>query len=111
MRDMKGVISLKKDRNCGGTPYPIYPNMYGGAIPMQAMGGPMTGVQMPMPMPMATPTPIMGSTMAGSASYTASEINTLSQQVNSLEQRVSNLENMINKSYSNNYNTANYQMM
>lgn len=118
MRYMKGVISLKKDRNCGGTPYPVYPQMYGGAMPiqgmpMQGMAGPIpiAGVEMPMPMPMAAPTPIMNNSITSSPNYTTSEINTLSQQVNSLEQRVSNLENMVSKSYSNNYNTSNYQMM
>lgn len=114
---MKGVISLKKDRNCGATPYPVYPNMYGGVpmqgMPMQGVAGPVpiAGVEMPMPMPMPAPTPIMSGNMTSSPSYTTSEINTLSQQVNSLEQRVSNLENMVSKSYSNNYNTSNYQMM
>lgn len=112
---MKGVINLKKDRNCGATPYPVYPQMYGGAMPIQGMPGqgmpgplPIAGVEMPMPLPMPAPTPVMG---GSTPSYTTSEINTLSNQINSLEQRVSNLENMVGKSYSNNYNTSNYQMM
>ena len=90
---MKGVIILKKDRNCGA-PYPLYP-MYGN--------------MMPYPMPINTTSPMIG--MSNTPSYTTSEINTLSNQINSLEQRVSNLENMINKSYSNGYNSSNYQMM
>ncbi len=96
---------MKKDRNCGGTtPYPVYP-MYSGAMPGPI---PMTGVNMPMPINAPTwTTQGFGSTQ----NYTDSEINTLSNQVNSLEQRVSNLENMINKIYSNNYNSSNFQMM
>lgn len=101
---------MKKDRNCGGnaTPYPVYP-MYGG---MQGMPGPipMTGVNMPMPLPMPAPTWTTQGTTTNQ-SFTNSEINTLSNQINSLEQRVSNLENMVNKAYSNNYNTSNFQMM
>lgn len=99
---------MSKDRNCGGnTPYPIYP-MYGN---MQGMPGPlpMNGVNMPMPIPMGMPTPVMNTT--STPSYTASEINTLSNQVNNLEQRVSNLENMVKQALSNNYNTSNYQIM
>ncbi len=111
MRVMKGVINLKKDRNCGGmTPYPVYPNMYGGAMPM---GGPMQmngGIAMPMPLPMPAPT-MGGNITSNTSNYTTNEINTLSGQINSLEQRVTNLENMLSKSYSTNYNTSNYQMM
>lgn len=121
MRLMKGVINLKKDRNCGGmpTPYPVYPNMgmpmQGmpmGGIPMQGMQGPLPigGVNMPMPGPMPAPMPYMNSPMTSGQGFTNTEINTLARQVNSLEQRVSNLENMVGKS-SSNYNTSNYQMM
>ena len=96
---------MKKDRNCGNaTPYPIYP-MYG--MPMQSMQGAYPMMNMPMPLPMPAPTTSMNTTTG----YTTSEINTLSNRINSLEQRVSNLENIVNKSYSNNYNTSNYQMM
>ncbi len=38
-------------------------------------------------------------------------ISDLNNKINNLEQRVNAIENVINKSYSNNYNTSNYQMM
>lgn len=101
---------MSKDRNCGGnTPYPVYP-MYGN---MQGMPGPLPigGVNMPMPMPMPMPTPTPMMTQTSTPSYTASEINTLSNQINNLEQRVSNLEKIVNNAYSSNYNTSNYQIM
>lgn len=100
---------MKKDRNCGGnaTPYPVYPMYGGGGMPGPI---PMTGVNMPMPLPMPAPTWTTQGTTTNQ-SFTNSEINTLSNQINSLEQRVSNLENMVNKAYSNNYNTSNFQMM
>ena len=98
---MKGVISLKEDRNCGN--YPVYPNYYGG------MPGPI-GVNMPMPMPIGMPTETYGN--MPSFNY-GSDNGPLASQLNSLEQRVSKLENMINGSTysSNSYNTTNYQMM
>ena len=41
---MKGVCSVKKDRDCGGMAYPVYPQMvpnYGGMV--------MPGQMIPMP--------------------------------------------------------------
>ena len=85
---------MKKDRNCGmGVQrgmVPNYPGMYmpGGIIPMSGMSYPSS------------------STMNNYGS------NDLSNRINSLEQRVNRLENLVNNgSYSNNYNSSNYQMM
>lgn len=97
---------MKKDRNCGGG-YPVYQN-----IPMQ-MGG------MPMPMPtyggMPMPMPLVGQGMqteiSSNYSNVESQINNLNNQINALEQRVSSLESLVNKGFSSNYNTSNYQMM
>lgn len=94
---------MKEDRNCGN--YPVYPAMYGGAMPGPL---PISGVNMPMPMPIGMPT------YGNMASFNyGGDNNSLSSQLNSLEQRVSKLENMLNgTSYSSNsYNTTNYQMM
>ena len=97
---------MKKDRNCGATPYPIYPAYQGMMIP-------------PMGMPMANP--YQGyqnivSTNAVSTNTIEQQINTLENKITSLENRITNLENMINNSnsvlYSNNkYSSSNYQMM
>jgi len=97
---------MKKDRNCGATPYPVYP-------PYQGMGMfPAYGMQPMMPMNMMGGYPNTGSV---SSNTVEQQLNTLQQQINSLENRVSTLENMLNNSnsvlYSNNYNTSNYQMM
>ena len=88
---------LKKERNCAG--YPVYPNMGG----------------MPMPLPMY-PNMNMCPSMnmypsANMSQDNMNELNTLKSKINNLEQRVTAIENVINNSYSNNYNTSNYQMM
>ena len=96
---------MKKDRNCGGTPYPVYPNMYNGiAGPL-----PVSGVNMPMPMPIGVPTYETMPT-AYNANYSSSDLNSLNSRLTSLEQRVTNLENSLNN-YSSNYNSSNYQVM
>lgn len=105
---------MKKDRNCGATPYPVYPPYQGMISPY----GMPNGMQPMMPMNMMGGYP---STFPNTGNVTSNTIeqqmNTLQQQVNSLENRVSTLENMLNNSnsvlYSNNsnYNSSNYQMM
>ena len=91
---MKGEIILKKDRNCG-----MNPVMYSGAIPMGGMPGPL-----PMPMPMNTP-------YINEINYGNQDLSSIQNQIATLERRVTNLENVVNGSYSNNYNSSNYQMM
>ena len=88
---------MKKDRDCGGMPYPIYPGMvpnFGGMM--------MSGQMVPMPGGMNNiPLTSVQSTI------NSNDLSTITSQINNLEQRVSRLENAIN----NNYNTSNYQMM
>lgn len=93
---------MKKDRNCGNTPYPIYqmpqpmmmPNMYQGSIPINMM------------QPQMLNNPNYQSTSI------EQQINTLNNQVTNLERRVNTLENIIGASANgNNYNTSNFQMM
>ena len=44
--------------------------------------------------------------------YGQFDLSNITNQINSLEQRVNRLENLVNNnSYSNNYNSSNYQMM
>lgn len=96
---------MKKDRNCGMVG--IVPN-YGGVMP---------GGVIPMPGMMNYPSFGMSNIPNGSTTntlnnYGSSDLSSLTNQVNSLEQRVSRLENLVNNgSYSNGYNSSNYQMM
>ncbi len=100
---------MKKDRNCGGN-YPVYSNMPMQMGPMQGMPMPTYG-GMPMPMPMVGPMQGMQTEISSNYSNVESQINNLNNQINALEQRVSSLESLVNKGFSNNYNTSNYQMM
>ena len=104
---------MKKDRNCGATPYPVYPP-YQGMIPPYGIPNTM---QPMMPMGMMGGYPTTYQTTGNVTSNTIEQqMNTMQQQINSLENRVSTLESMANNSnsvlYSNNkYNSSNYQMM
>ena len=102
---MKGVCSVKKDRDCGGMAYPVYPQMvpnYGGMV--------MPGQMIPMPGGMN-----MGMTnvplTSVQSTINSNDLNTLTNQVNNLEQRVRALENTVQGSSGSNYNSTNYQMM
>ena len=103
---------MKKERNCGATPYPVYP-----AYPMMPMMNqgmtPMMGQNMMsnqvMPNNIMMPTVPNNNNMSGmNVDY-----STLVSQVNNLERRVSRLESMMNSS--NNmtpkYNESNYYMV
>lgn len=82
---------MKRDRNQGMMPYPIYP-------PYQGINPNM----MPMPVPIG-----MDNNMSCGNNSTQST-NSLQEQINSLEKRVSVLEN---NNYNGKYNTSNYQVM
>ena len=97
---------MKKDRNCGMNPYPIYPAYQGMAPGM--MGGPMqypnVGMNMQYPdMGMNNPQ------MPTGGSSIEQQLSTMNNQINSLERRVSSLESLVGTS--NKYNTSNYQVM
>lgn len=94
---------MKKDRDCGGMAYPVYPQMvpnFGGMV--------MPGQMIPMPGNMG-----MGNVPLTSVQSTinSNDLGALSNQISNLEQRVTRLENTINKTNYNNYNSSNYQMM
>ena len=103
---MKGVINVKKDRDCGGMAYPVYPQMvpnFGGMV--------MPGQMIPMP------NNNMGVGMTNvpltsvQSTINSNDLTNLTNQVNNLEQRVTRLENTVNKTNYNNYNSSNYPMM
>ena len=118
---------MKKDRDCGMTPYPVYPAYQGmnmGMVP--PFGMPNQNMGMMQPFGMTNPTMNMGMSMPYNQSVTnptsvstntvEQQLNTMQQQINSLEKRISTLETMFNNSnistYSNNkYNSSNFQMM
>lgn len=95
---------MKKDRDCGGMAYPVYPQMvpnYGGMV-MPGQMIPMPGMNMGM-----TNVPLT----SVQSTINSSDLSALTNQVNNLEQRVTRLENTVNNSNYNNYNSSNYQMM
>lgn len=108
---------MKKDRNCGTTPYPVYPPYQGMGMGMVPPYGMPNSMQPMMPMGVMGGYPGAYQNTGGITSNTIEQqMNTMQQQINSLESRVSTLENMANSSnsvlYSNNkYNSSNYQMM
>lgn len=106
---------MKKDRNCGAVPYPIYPtpnmsmnpNMAPGMMPMNPNMAP---GMMPMN-PNMSMNPNMG-VMPLPSNNLEAQVNNLMTQMNSLERRVAALESAVgNTNFSTNYNTSNYQMM
>lgn len=102
---MKGVISVKKDRDCGGMAYPVYPQMvpnFGGMV-MPGQMIPVPGGNMNMGMSNVPLTSVQ-------STINSNDLSALSNQISNLEQRVTKLENIINSS-NYNYNSSNYQMM
>lgn len=93
---------MKKDRNCGMTPYPVYQAMPTMPIPNM--------MQMPMYQgPLAYDiTSNTSNTMAN-----ANSIENLERQINMLDRRVTKLENMMNSTstYNNNFGDSNYHVM
>lgn len=97
---------MKKDRNCGMTPYPVYPNYQ----PM-----PMPNMMMPMNAPMmggfGTPNYDVTSNTSNIMANTGS-IDNLESQINMLDRRVTKLENMMNSTSTyNNFGESNYHVM
>lgn len=103
---------MKKDRNCGATPYPVYPPYQGQMGMVPPFGMPNQMASMPPMMPMyQNPGNVMNA-----SNTMEQQLNTLEQKISLLENRITTLENVVNNSnsinYSNdNYNSSNYQMM
>lgn len=94
---------MKKDRNCGGASYTIYPT-YPGVMPQGMMGMPIPGM---MPM---NPYPTQTVTQTTTTSTTIEQqLSSLNNQISNLERRVANLENLIGST--NKYNNSSYQVM
>ena len=102
---------MKKDRNCGGNNYPVYPTYPGMMMPG------MIGPSMPMPIPPTygysnsmPPTMMQGNQMSQGLSS-----NTIEQQFNQMQQQINNLERRVGRLEGNPNNTtsfgSNYQMM
>lgn len=95
---------MKKDRNCGATPYPIYNNYQ--AMPTM----PIPNMMGPMPNTMMAP---MYTQPISQMQSNTSDYTNLENQINMLDRRVTKLETMINSTstYNNNFNDSNYHVM
>ncbi len=91
---------MKKDRNCGNVPYPIYPQ-YQGMMPGTVMPGSVIPMNGPMPMPS------QNFSYQTTSNTIEQQLSNLNSQVASLEKRVSNLEALVG----NKYNSSNFQIM
>lgn len=92
---------MKKDRNCGMTPYPVYqpyPNLAGGMMPPMPPVMAPGNVQM---MPQYT-------TTSESSNTLDQQINQMQRQINNLEARVSKLESSLNTIGSTSFNSNQY---
>ena len=105
---------MKKDRNCGATPYPVYPTMVPGAMTYPNMVPNM----IPNPNVMMGPIPSQNWGNMGVTNNTIEQqLALLQQQINTLEKRVNKLENMSSTTTTNVYGTqyadsnSNYHMM
>jgi len=91
---------MKKDRNCGAAPYPIYNN----SQPLPNMMCPMPGAMMPMPM--------YTQPIGMQPNQNISNYDSIEAQINMLDKRVTKLENMVNSTSTyNNFNDSNYHIM
>ena len=99
---------MKKDRNCGGNNYPIYPTYPGMMMPG------MVPPSMPIPMP---PTYGYSGSMPMQSNQMSQGLssNIVEQQLNQMQQQINNLERRVTRLESNTNNTtsfgSNYQMM
>lgn len=103
---------MKKERNCGMTPYPIYQN-YPQMMPgMMAPGMMAPGMVTPMMAPgnvQMTPQYTQYSQQDGVSSNTIEQqMNQLQRQITNLESRVSKLESSINTIQNTSFNSTQY---
>lgn len=113
---------MKKDRNCGMTGYPMYPN-YPGMMPNQGMGPMMMPNQAMNPMmPNQGMGPMMPNQGMGSPVVPNIDIinnnqdddfSSIQRQINNLDRRVSRLESMMDSgnSFGNKYTDSNYHVL
>ena len=100
---------MKKDRNCGMTPYPVY----SGYQTMPAMPIPNMMAPMPGAMMQQMPTYQMDTTMTTTNQAQNSSIDGLQNQINMLDRRITKLESMVNSTstFNTNFNDSNYHVM
>ena len=100
---------MKKDRNCGMTPYPVY----SGYQTMPAM--PIPNIMAPMPGAMIGQKPAyqMDTTMTTTNQAQNSSIDGLQNQINMLDRRITKLESMVNSTstFNTNFSDSNYHVM
>ena len=105
---------MKKERNCGMTGYPIYPN-YPAMMPNQGMNP----MMMPNPgiNPMMMPNQGMSSPVVPNIDIINNnqddDLSSMQRQINSLDRRVSRLESMMdsNNSFGSKYTDSNYHVL
>ena len=100
---------MKKDRNCGMTPYPVYSGYQTmPAMPIPNMMAPMPGAMMPQ-----MPTYQMDTTMTTTNQAQNSSIDGLQNQINMLDRRITKLESMVNSTstFNTNFSDSNYHVM
>ncbi len=107
---------MKKDRNCGMTPYPIYQGGPGMMAPMPGMGPGMIPGGMNYGAPgYQQPTQAGQPGPAGQVGAVQQEISNINRRIDVLERRISSLENAIGAStpttYNNTFTDSNYQMI
>lgn len=97
---------MKKDRNCGVVPYPIY----SGYQTMPAM--PIPNMVAPIP-GMMQPNYQIDSSMINTNQAQNNSIDSIQSQINMLDRRVTKLESMMNSTstYNTNFNDSNYHVM
>lgn len=100
---------MKKDRNCGMTPYPVY----SGYQTMPAMPIPNMMAPMPGAMMQQMPTYQMDTTMTTTNQAQNSSIDGLQNQINMLDRRITKLESMVNSTstFNTNFSDSNYHVM
>ena len=96
---------MKKDRNCGMNPYPVYPNYQG--MPNMMM----PNMMMPNMMPYNMANPMGTTTNIGNIQ--TQTIDNLERQINMLDRRVTKLETLVNSTstYNSSFNDSNYHVM
>ena len=100
---------MKKERNCGMTPYPVY----SGYQTMPAMPIPNMMAPMPGAMMQQMPTYQMDTTMTTTNQAQNSSIDGLQNQINMLDRRITKLESMVNSTstFNTNFSDSNYHVM
>ncbi len=102
---------MKKDRDCGMTPYPVYPNV---GMPVQNTMMPNMGMPgMPQMQGMMPNIPMYGMPTYNTNATQSQSMDNLERQINMLDRRVTKLETLVNSAstYNSSFNDSNYHVM